>query len=346
MERATRMFRMFARDRTEAVASAGPGEIVAVIGLRHTVTGDTLCDRRDPVVLGRMQFPEPVLSVAIEPKSGGDKDKLDEILKRLQKDDPTFRVSVDAGTGQTMLHCMGELHSEILLFRITNDFKVPATLREPRVAYKEAILAPARAEERYTVKAGEKTLFGHVDLEVVPNREAVAPRFTVMLDAETEKALRRYVPAIKDGALSAAESGPKLGNPLIYLEIRLVGGSVTPESSENAYSAAAAHAMRRALERTSVALLEPHMRFDINVPDEYAGAILNDLQKRSAVIDEMLTEPGTKRLRGNVALSKMFGYETVRRSLTQGRGGCVLEPFEYRPVPEHELKARFGDFLS
>jgi len=345
-ERATRMIRMFAKDRTNTPDRVGPGEIVALVGLRHTVTGDTLCDRRDPVLLGRMKFPEPVLSVAIEPKSSADKDKLDEVLKRLQKDDPTFRVTLDAGTGQTMLHCMGELHSEILLFRITNDFKVPATLREPRVAYKEAIQAPASAQERATIKAGEKTLYGHVALELVPNRDATSPKFAVMLDAETEKELRRFVPAIKEGALSAAEAGPKLGNPLIYLEIRLTGGSVTPDSADAAYSAAAATAMRRALEGTPVALLEPHMRFDINVPEEYAGAILNDLNKRGAVIDEMLPEPGVKRLRGNVALSKMFGYETMRRSLAQGRGGCVLEPFEYRPVPEHELKARFGDFLS
>jgi len=345
-ERATRMIRMFAKDRTEQPDRAGAGEIVALVGLRHTVTGDTLCDRKDPVVFGRMQFPEPVLSVAIEPKSSADKDKLDEVLKRLMKDDPTFRVTLDVGTGQTMLHCMGELHSEILLFRITNEFKVPAALREPRVAYKEAIQSPARAEERTIVKAGEKTLFGHVVLEIAPDREAVAPKFVQMMDAETEKALRRYVPAIKESALSAAEAGPKLGNPLIYLEIRLLGGSATPESAENAYSAATAAAMRRALERTPVTILEPHMRFDISVPEEYAGSILNDLNKRGAVIDEMLPEPGVKRLRGNVALSKMFGYETVRRSLTQGRGGCVLEPFEYRAVPEHELKQRFGDFLS
>src|SRR5262249_50696814 len=161
--------------------------------------------RKDAVVLGRMQFPEPVLSVAIEPKSSADKDKLDEVLKRLQKDDPTFRVTVDAGTGQTMLHCMGELHSEILLYRITNEFKVPATLREPRVAYKEAIVSPSRGEDRYSVKAGEKMLFGHVAVEIVPNRDAIAPRFTVLLDAETEKAMRRFVPAIKEAALSAAE---------------------------------------------------------------------------------------------------------------------------------------------
>ncbi|MBI2932822.1 MAG: elongation factor G [Planctomycetes bacterium] len=346
MERATRIFRMFAKDRTESLDRAGPGEIVALIGLRHTVTGDTLCDRKDPVLLERMRFPEPVLSVAVEPKSSADKDKLDEVLRRLSKDDPTFRASTDAATGQTMIQCMGELHSEIILYRITTDFKVPATLREPRVAYKEAILAPATAEERTVVKAGERTIFGHVVLALQPDRTGVAPKFTVALDGETEKAIRRYIPAIKEGALSAAESGSIAGYPLIYLEARLVGGSVTPESAEAAYSAAALNAFRKALAKTKSTILEPHMRFDINVPEEYAGAILNDLNKRGAVIDEMLSAPGLKILRGNVALSKMFGYETARRSLTQGRGSFTMEPFEYRPVPEHELKQRFGGLLA
>ncbi len=336
MERTQRMFRMFSHAR-ESLNQAGPGEIVALVGLKQAVTGDTLCDRKHPILLETMRFPEPVLSVAIEPKSSGDKDRLDETLARLAKDDPTFKVGQDAETGQTILHCMGELHAEVLLYRIRTDFNTPANVGEPRVAYRETILSAVRAEERYSVRAGEKTLFGHVELELRPSRAAVAPQVVVELSPPAEKDLRRYLPAVKEGALSAAGSGAVAGYPMIYLQVAVVGGSVSPESAEQAYSAAAVHAFSRALRQASSSVLEPHMRFEVTVPDEYAGGVIHDLQRRGADISEMDAAGGARFIRGHVALSKMFGYTTTLRSLTQGRGQHLLEPFEYRPLPPEEL---------
>ncbi len=344
MERPTRLFRMFAKDR-EAIDSAGPGEIVAVIGLKETVTGDTLCDRRNPVVLESMHFPEPVVSVVIEPKTSADKEKLDDVLRRLAKDDPTFRVSADAETGQTLIHAMGELHAEILLFRITNDFKVPASTGEPRVAYRESLSSVARAERKEAIRAGEKTLFGHVVVEVRPNRSSFAPRYVQEIDGALEKELRRFLPAISEGLISAAGSGPIAGYPMIYLDVALVGSSVTAESDERAYSAAAVAAFRKACESATGVLHEPHMKFDVTVPDAYVGDVINDLNRRAASIDDMISAGGAKTLRGTVALSKMFGYTTTLRSLTQGRGQHILEPHDFRAVPPEEVKRRFGDFV-
>jgi len=335
MERIQRMFRMFSHAR-ESLARAGPGEIVAVVGLRQTVTGDTLCDRKHPIVLEAMRFPEPVLSVAIEPRSGADKEKLDEVLARLAKDDPTFRVGQDAETGQTILHCMGELHAEVLLYRIRNDFNTPANIGEPRVAYREAILAPARGEDRCVIRAGEKTLFGHVALELRPDRSSVSPQVRVELPSAVEKELRRFLPAIREGVLSAAGSGMIAGYPMIYLQIAVVDGTIAPESAEAAYSAAAVAAFGKALRQATSALMEPHMRFEVRAPDEYAGGVIHDLQRRGAEISEMDAEAGIRIIRGHVPLSRMFGYTTALRSLTQGRGQHLLEPHEYRPLPPEE----------
>jgi elongation factor G len=342
MERTQQMYRMFSHERSSSLQEAGPGEIVTLVGLKQTSTGDTLCDKRAPIVLARMRFPEPVLSVAIEPKSSADKDKLDEVLQRLMKDDPTFKVGQDADTGQTIIHCMGELHAEILLYRIREEFKTPANTGEPRVAYKEAIRSAARAEERSVIKAGEKTLFGHVAVELRPDRTSVSPTVVIDLPFELEKDLRRFLPSIKEGVLSAAGSGAIAGFPMIYLKIAITGGSVSAESAEQAYSAAAVTAFGKALRTTESTILEPHMRFEVTVPDDYAGGVINDLQRRSADITDMNVLAGARVILGHVALSKMFGYTTTLRSLTQGRGQHVLEPYEYKPIPPEEL----GKFTS
>ncbi len=336
MERTQRMFRMFA-DTREPLDTAGPGEIVTFVGLKNTMTGDTLCEKRPPILLEAMRFPVPVLSVAIEPKSSADKDKLDEALQRLMKDDPTFKVGQDAETGQTIMHCMGELHAEILLYRIHHDFNTPANVGTPRVAYREAIQKVSKAEERYVVKVGEKQLFGHVALELRPNPGALQPVVKVEWVGELEKELRRFLPSVKEGVLSAAGSGPVAGFSMIYLEIALTGGSVTLDSAEQAYSAAAVNAFGTAVRAASTAILEPHMKFEVTVPDEFAGGVINDLQRRGADIADMGAVGDARVVKGHVALSKMFGYTTMLRSLTQGRGQHVLEPFEYRPLPAEEL---------
>jgi elongation factor G len=338
MERTQQMFRMFADER-KPIPTAGPGEIVAFVGLKQTVTGDTLCDKRNPILLPTIQFPEPVLSIAIEPKSSADKDKLDEVLARLAKDDPTFRVSLDPDTGQIILHCMGEVHSDVLLFRIRNDFGTPANVGTPRVAYKEAITKAARVRKSRTHTVGEKQLFGEVELEVRPSRDSIAPTFVSSeLPPDFEKELRRYVASIKAGALTSAGSGSIAGFPVIYAQISLLGGRVTPDSSEEMYTAAAADALAEALGDGAPQILEPHMKFEVTVPDDYAGGVINDLQRRGADITDMGAVAGARVVKGNVALSKMFGYSTMLRSLTQGRGQHAMEPYEYRPIPAEEMK--------
>jgi elongation factor G len=338
MERTQQMFRMFADER-KPISVAGPGEIVAFVGLKLTVTGDTLCDKRHPIVLPTIQFPEPVLSIAIEPKSGADKDKLDEVLARLAKDDPTFRVSQDPDTGQIILHCMGEVHSDVLLFRIRNDFGTPANVGTPRVAYKEAITRRGREHRTRQHTVGEKQLFGDVEIEVRPNRDSIAPTFVISeLSPNQEKDLRRYLPAIKAGALTSAGSGSIAGFPVIYLEISLVGGQVNANSAEEMYTAAAADALSEALAKAAPQILEPHMRFEVTVPDDYAGGVINDLQRRGADITDMSAVANAKVVKGHVALSKMFGYSTMLRSLTQGRGQHAMEPYEYKPIPPEEMK--------
>ncbi|SVC18621.1 uncharacterized protein METZ01_LOCUS271475, partial [marine metagenome] len=279
MERITRIFRMFSNDR-DPVDSAGPGEIVTVIGFKKTVTGDTLCEKQDPIQLESMQFPEPVVSVAIEPKTSADRDKLEEVLQRLAKDDPTFRVTSDIETGQTLIHAMGELHAEILLHRITQEFRVPASTGEPRVAYRESLNMTTRGDEESQIKVGEKTLFGHVVVELRKNPKSVTPSYREELDPVLAKELKPYLPSIKEGLLSAAGSGPIAGYPMVYLDVVLVGGSVSPDSDERAYSMSAATAVRKAYGGGKPALLEPHMQFEVTVPEQFMGDVINDLNSR------------------------------------------------------------------
>ncbi len=344
MERVTRIFRMFSNDR-EPIDVAGPGEIVGVIGFKKTVTGDTLCEKTAPIQLESMTFPEPVVSVAIEPKTSADRDKLEEVLQRLAKDDPTFRVSSDSETGQTLIHTMGELHAVILLYRITQEFRVPASTGKPRVAYRESLTGRARGEDRCEIRVGEKTLFGHVVVELRKNRGQASPRYLQEIDPGLAKELKPFLPAIEEGLLSAAGSGPIAGYPMVYLDVVLVGGSVTPDSDERASSTAAANAVRKACAAGSAVLLEPHMKFEVSVPGQYMGDVINDLNRRGAEIADVEGDTDHRLLKGNVPLSKMFGYTTALRSVTQGRGQHSLEPHDFLPVPPDEVRKRFGDFL-
>jgi elongation factor G len=331
-ERATRLFRMFSHDR-EPLESAGPGEIVALLGLKSTVTGDTLCDRKYPVVLGRMSFPEPVVSVAIEPKSSADKDKLEEALKRMAKDDPTFRVTADPETGQTLMHCMGELHAEVLLYRIATDFNVQANTGEPRVAYKEALRGAATGDGRCERQIGNRAHFGHVVVRVEPNPAQAA----VVIENQLPAGLipREFVPAVVEGLKTAASVGPLAAFPLVYTRVVLAGGSSHPtDSTEVGYLQAADFAFRDAAAKAGSAILEPVMKFEVTVPEAFLGDVLNDLNRRRAEIGEVETDEGARVIHGTVPIAQMFGYATTLRSMTQGRGAFSLEPHDYRPVDE------------
>jgi elongation factor G len=335
-ERPLRTYRMFANHRRDPIPVAGPGEIVAVVGLKGTVTGDTLCEPGAPILLEQMHFPEPVLQMAIEPNSSADRDKLEAVLKALAKDDPTFRVKKDPETGQTTLQCMGELHAEVILFRITHDFKVAAKLREPHVAYKETPTVAAEGEARCAVRLGDKSVFGHVRVRVTPSQRQVAPQILEeFADEESRKLLLRFLPAIRNGLLSEAERGPAGGFPVIYADISVLGGSVAAESADAAYSAAAAGALRNALAATRASVVEPHMKFEVTSPQEAVGDIISDLNRRGASITDMRSIDGGRQVvTGHVPLSQMFGYATTMRSITGGLGTYALEPYAYRPAAD------------
>jgi elongation factor G len=340
-ERASRLFRMFAHDR-EPLDVAGPGEIVAVLGLKATVTGDTLCDRKYPIVLGRMRFPEPVVTVAIEPKSGADKDKLEEALRRLSKDDPTFRVTADPETGQTLMHSMGELHAEILLYRIATDFGVKANVGDPRVAYKESLRTEARGEGRVERQLGGRSHFGHVVVRVEPNPAQSAVVIENRLAAG--QIPREFVPAVLEGLKTSASVGPLAAFPLVYARVALVGGSTHPtDSTEAGYLQAADLAFRDAANRSGGMLLEPVMKFEVVVPEPFLGDVLNDLNRRKAEIGEVEMDEDVRVIHGTVPIAQMFGYATSLRSMTQGRGAFSLEPHDYRPVDEAVRKRICGE---
>ncbi len=340
-ERVSRIFQMHANERLP-VDYGGAGEIVAVIGLKHTVTGDTLCDPRHRVVLERMEFPETVISMAIEPKLSADRDKLNEVLAKMAKDDPTFNVRADDETGQIIVSGMGELHLEIVKSRMLREFNVAANVGEPRVAYKETVLAAGEAEGHFERKTGDKTQAATVRVRVEPNPEAMAVK--VELQVPPEEIPRQYQPTVEAALKSAATSGAAMGYPMIQVRAAVVGGRYNPaEATDTAYEAAANLAFRNALQAVGCAILEPIMKFDITVPEEYLGEVLNDLNRRRAEISDVEVLGTLRSVKGTVPIAEMFGYATSLRSLSQGRGSYTLEPHRYRPIPEHLRKKLFGD---
>lgn len=340
-ERVTRLFRMHA-DSPEALDRARAGDVVAVVGLKETVTGDTLCEKKHPIVLERMTFPETVVSVAIEPKSGADRDRVLDILARLSRDDPTFRMQENEETGQIVIHGMGELHLEVLAERIATDFNCPINIGSPRVSYRETIRRKAGAEETFTGRLQDKVGFGHVALELVPEVEAATPEVVFELSGEEQGLAERFLPAIRESLQGAALSGELAGYPMTQLRIRVHQIRVTPESQEWAYVRAADLAFRKAQRAAEPVLLEPYMRLVVTVPPEYLGPVLDDLNKRKAQILALEGTGGRQIVRARAPLSKLFGYATTLRSLTQGRGTTAMEPAGFEQVPPAEVREMFG----
>jgi elongation factor G len=331
--RITQLFQMHAHTRI-AISLASAGDIVAAVGLKDVATGDTLCYRDRPIILEPMRFAETVVSMAIEPRSSADRDRLLDVLQKLTLQDPTFKTKIEPETGQIIISGMGELHLDILRHRIVHDFKVDARVGEPRVAYRETILTPSRGEGESFIRSGERVLYGQVSLELRPDRSCLQPRIKWELKAEEQKVLGQFMSAIEGGIKSAALSGEIAGFPLVYLQIVILGGKVRTESAEQAYHAASVSAFRNALSSANSVILEPHMRFEITLPEEYLGDVISDLNRRKGEITELGAIEGARVIRGNVPLSQMFGYATRMRSLTQGRGFFIMEPYEYRPVPK------------
>ncbi len=344
MERMTRLYRMHA-DEEEAIDKAEAGEIVAAVGLKFTVTGDTLCDRKMPIVLERMRFPETVVSMAVEPKHAADRDRLNDVLTKIQKDDPTFTAKANVDTGQTLVHGMGELHLEIIKHRIEADFNTPVNVGSARVTYKEMVKGTTEAEETHQAMVGERTVFGHVGIQLQPARELFVPEVKSVLSPTEEKEAYKYLPYVKESLLSAAQNGKIAGFPIIYLRILITRLKVNSESNEAAYGMASARAFDKALSKVPSVILEPYMTVEVTVPAGMMGQVLDDLTKRRAQVQDNVPRDAYTIIRATAPLSKMFGYANTLRSLTQGRGSYSMEPTGYFEVPEQEVKTMFGGFV-
>jgi elongation factor G len=330
-ERVGRLLRMHAnkKEEIEAVAS---GDIAAAIGLKLTTTGDTLCDADRPIVLESMTFPEPVIAVAIEPKTRADEEKLGVSLSRLALEDPTFRVTSDEETAQTLIHGMGELHLEIIVDRLLREFKVEANVGKPQVAYRETIRKMAEAQGRYVRQTGGRGQYGDVYLEVEPNETGKGFEFENKIVGGTIP--REYIPAVEKGIREALDTGVLAGYPIVDIKVRLTDGSYHDvDSSEMAFKIAASMGFKEACRRAKPVLLEPVMDVEVVTPEEYMGAIVGDLNSRRGRIVSMEARGSSQVIRATVPLGQMFGYATEMRSMTQGRATYTMQFSRYEEVP-------------
>lgn len=333
-ERVGRLLRMYA-DRREDVTEVYAGDIAATLGLKDTFTGDTLCDANRPVVLESISFPEPVISVAIEPKTTVDQDKMADALHKLSEEDPTFRVRIDENTGQTVISGMGELHLDVLVDRMLREFRVQANVGRPRVAYHETITrAVENVAYRYVKQTGGRGQYGHVILNLEPLPRGSGVIFEEKIFGGVIP--REYIPAVEKGVIEAAESGVLAGYPMTDLKVTLVGGSYHEvDSSEMAFKMAGIMGFKEGAEKGAPVLLEPVMKVEILVPEEYLGEVLGQINARRGEIKGTELRPGkTQSVRAQVPLAEMFGYATQLRSATQGRGVFTMEFDHYAPVSE------------
>jgi elongation factor G len=342
-ERISRILQMHANHR-EDVPEVTAGNVVAGVGLRETTTGNTLCDADRPIVLESMQFPEPVIAVAVEPKSKADEDKLSTALAKLAEEDPTFKVRFDQETGQTLIAGMGELHLEIIVDRMLREFNVQANVGRPQVAYKETIRQPARAEGRYVRQTGGRGQYGHVEIILEPLPRGTGVEFEDEIRGGDIP--REFIPPVEAGIREAAESGVLAGYPVIDFRARLIDGSYHEvDSSEMAFKIAGSMAFKEATARAKPALLEPVMKVEVVTPEPYMGDVIGDLNARRGRIEGIEQQGNARVIRALVPLAEMFGYATALRSATQGRATYTMEPSHYEEVPANiadEVRAKAG----
>ncbi len=333
-ERVGRLLRMYA-DRREDIEEVAAGDIGAVLGMKNTFTGDTLCDAANQILLETITFPDPVIFVAIEPKTLADQDRLSEALHKLSEEDPTFRVGADENTGQTLIWGMGELHLEVLVDRMKREFNVQAKIGRPRVAYRESIQRKvSEVEYRYVKQTGGRGQFGHVVLAIEP----ADPGSDIVFEDKTRGGVipREYIPAVEKGVREAAEGGVLAGYPLIDVKVTLLDGSFHEvDSSDMAFKMAGSMAFKEGVQRADPVLLEPVMLSEVVVPEAHVGDITGDLSSRRAEIEGIELRPGgVQAITAMVPLGEMFGYATILRSLTQGRGVFTMEFDHYAKVAE------------
>jgi len=331
-ERIGRLLRMHANHREE-ITSICAGDIVAAVGLKDTSTGDTLCAEEGAVILESMQFPEPVIAVAIEPKTKADQEKMSLSLQKLAEEDPTFRTYTDEETGQTIISGMGELHLEIIVDRLIREFKVGANVGKPQVAYKETITKTVQAEGRFIRQTGGRGQYGHVWLELAPREPGSGFEFVNKVVGGVVP--KEYIPAVEAGVKEAALNGVLAGYPVIDVSVTVYDGSYHDvDSSEMAFRIAGSMAFKAGLQKADPILLEPVMKVEVTVPEEYMGDVMGDLNSRRGRIEGMEAANRVQVIRAKVPLAEMFGYATDLRSRTQGRGVFSMEFSHYEPVPK------------
>lgn len=331
-ERVGRILQMHANSREE-IPEVFSGDIAAAVGLKNTTTGDTLCAENAPVILESMDFPEPVINVAIEPDSKADQDKMSTALAKLAEEDPTFRATTDHETGQTIIAGMGELHLDIIVDRLRREFKVSATVGAPQVSYRETFRASTKAEGKFVRQSGGKGQFGHVWIEFSPNEEGGGYEFEDAIVGGTVP--REFIPAVDAGLKDAMENGVLAGFQLIDVKAKLYDGSYHDvDSSETAFKVAASLALREAAKKADPAILEPMMLVEVTVPEEYLGDVMGHVSSRRGQIDGTTARGNAQIVRGFIPLSEMFGYATTLRSATQGRGTFTMQFDHYSAVPK------------
>ncbi|MEH6890445.1 elongation factor G [Bacillus sp. JJ864] len=330
-ERVGRILQMHANSREE-ISTVYAGDIAAAVGLKDTTTGDTLCDEKNLVILESMEFPEPVISVAIEPKSKADQDKMGTALSKLSEEDPTFRAHTDQETGQTIIAGMGELHLDIIVDRMRREFKVEANVGAPQVAYRETFRAAAKVEGKFARQSGGRGQFGHVWIEFEPNEEGKGFEFQNKVVGGVVP--REYIPAVGAGLEDALKNGVLAGYPLVDIKAALVDGSYHDvDSSEMAFKIAASMALKAAVSKCNPVILEPMMKVEVVIPEEYMGDIMGDVTSRRGRVEGMEARGNAQVVRAMVPLSEMFGYATSLRSNTQGRGTFSMVFDHYEEVP-------------
>ena len=335
-ERMGRILQMHANKREE-IEAVYCGDIAAAVGLKETTTGDTLCSEADPIVLEKMEFPEPVISVAVEPKTKADQEKMGIALAKLAEEDPTFRVKSDEETGQTIISGMGELHLEIIVDRMKREFKVESTVGKPQVAYRETILGTTDQEVKYAKQSGGKGQYGHVKIILEPNP---GKGFEFVNKITGGVIPREYIPAVEKGCKEALESGVVAGYPMVDVKVTLYDGSYHEvDSSEMAFKLAGSMAVKQAAAKSNPIILEPVFKVEVTTPEEYMGDIIGDLNSRRGMIGGMTDRNGAKIIDAKVPLSEMFGYATDLRSKSQGRATYSMEFAEYIQVPASIQKA-------
>ena len=335
-ERVGRLLKMHSNKR-EDIKEIYAGEICAFVGLKDTLTGDTLCDEKEPVILERMEFPEPVIQIAVEPKTKADQEKMSIALGKLAEEDPSFRVSTQEETGQTLIGGMGELHLEIIVDRLKREFKVEAEVGQPQVAFRETVRSAVEQECKYAKQSGGRGQYGHVFIRLEPKEPGSGYEFVNNISGGVIP--KEYIPAVDKGIQEAMQNGVLAGYPVVDFKVTLYDGSYHEvDSSEMAFKIAGSMAFKDACRKANAVLLEPLMKVEVEVPEEYMGDVIGDLNRRRGQINSMDDRMGLKIVNAFVPLAEMFGYSTDLRSATQGRGTYTMEFDHYGEVPNNIAK--------